>query len=187
MLGEAFADYPWTRWTVDEDDHGARVTALQRLALEHYGFPFGQVWATLVDDEIRCVAVWMDSGSPATSRPDVTYETARLEGRRREASVAAETRVAPLRPPGRHLYLATIGTLPRHQRTGLASATLAPVLAHADDAHVLCYLETSSAPNVVFYERLGFDVVDHLRIEDDGPDVWAMARPPLPRRLSTRS
>ena len=178
MLGEAFADYPWTRWTVDADHHRGRVTALQRLALEHYGLPYGEVWATVVDDVIQCVAVWMDSASPATTAPESASETARLEGRRHDASLAAEAQVASLRPPEPHLYLATIGTTPDHQRKGLARATLGPVLARADGEQRLCYLETSSPTNVAFYQSLGFEIVDHLRIDDDGPDVWAMLRQP---------
>jgi hypothetical protein len=40
VLGEAFADYPWTRWTVDSSDHQGRVIALQRLALERLAMPY---------------------------------------------------------------------------------------------------------------------------------------------------
>ena len=61
VLGEAFAGYPWTRWTVDSDDHQARITRLHLLALENLGMPFGEVWLSTVDGTIQSVAVWMDS------------------------------------------------------------------------------------------------------------------------------
>jgi hypothetical protein len=61
VLGEAFADYPWTTWTVDPDDHLRRITELQRIALRSYGLGFGQVWVGLVDGIVECAAVWMDS------------------------------------------------------------------------------------------------------------------------------
>src|SRR6516225_4503597 len=32
VLADAFADYPWTRWTVDSRRHIERVEGLQRLA-----------------------------------------------------------------------------------------------------------------------------------------------------------
>ena len=38
-------------------------------------------------------------------------------------------------------------------------------------------LETSSEANLRFYGRLGFEVVDEVRIEA-GPPVWAMLRAP---------
>jgi ribosomal protein S18 acetylase RimI-like enzyme len=176
VLGQAFADYPWTRWTVDADDHVARVTALQRVALEHYGLRYGQVWVTIAGDDIQCVAAWMDSASPAPTSPGMASAVARLEGRRHDASIAAEGQVGPLRPQVRHLYLGAVGTEPHQQGRGLATATLAPVLAQADEQQLACYLETSSATNVAFYERRGFAVVDHIVIDGGGPDVWAMTR-----------
>ena len=61
VLGEAFADYPWTRWTVDPDDHQARIIRLQLLALENLGLAFGEVWLSSLEHTIQSVAVWMDS------------------------------------------------------------------------------------------------------------------------------
>ena len=57
VLGEAFADYAWTRWTVDPDDHLHRVTELQRIAMQSYGLAFGQVWVGVVEDIVQSVAV----------------------------------------------------------------------------------------------------------------------------------
>jgi ribosomal protein S18 acetylase RimI-like enzyme len=183
VLGEAFADYPWTRWTVDPDDHVHRVTALQRLALQHYGLPFGQVWVSAVDGRVHSVAVWMDSAVvvPATVDDQLRPFTARLEGSRHDASVAAEHEVRGWRPEPRHYYLATIGTAPSMQGRGLARAALAPTLASAEDEGVCAFLETSSESNVAFYSTLGFEVADHRQISDGGPDVWAMLRPPHAR------
>ena len=57
VLGEAFADYPWTRWTVDPDDHQARITRLQLLALENLGMAFGEVWLSgYMRDDPLCAA-----------------------------------------------------------------------------------------------------------------------------------
>ncbi|WP_051516014.1 hypothetical protein [Candidatus Blastococcus massiliensis] len=43
VLAEAFADYAWTRWTVDAADHEQRLLALRRLFLEEVALPFGRV------------------------------------------------------------------------------------------------------------------------------------------------
>ena len=134
VLGEAFADYPWTRWTVDPEDHLRRVTALQRLALQHYGLPFGQVWVSAVDGVVHSVAVWMDSAVHVPARSMSSYVRAwshsrvRATMRRSQPSAASglATGTAPL-PPRRGRNDA------RMQGRGLARAALAPVLTVADD------------------------------------------------------
>jgi GNAT superfamily N-acetyltransferase len=180
VLGEAFADYPWTRWTVDPEDHVRRVTALQRLALQHYGLPFGHVWVCAVDGVVHSVAVWMDSAVdvPSTVDEELLPLVIALEGSRHDASLAAERDVHDWRPDRRHYYLGAIGTTPARQGRGLGRAALTPTLRLADDEGVCAYLETSSAANVAFYSKLGFEVADHRRISGGGPEVWAMLRQP---------
>jgi GNAT superfamily N-acetyltransferase len=178
VLGEAFADYPWTKWTVDPDDHQARITRLQLLALENLGLPFGEVRLSSLEGTIQSVAVWMDS---AVRVPSSVYRSmdpvvAQLEGCRHNASLAAEREIAQWRPDQRHFTLAVLGTAPASQRKGLGTRTLAPGLSTADQQGAGSFLETSSASNLAFYATLGFEVVGHKRLEGDGPDVWAMYR-----------
>ncbi|MEY2426230.1 MAG: hypothetical protein QOI61_1802 [Actinomycetota bacterium] len=178
VLGAAFADYPWTRWTVDATSHVERVCGLQRLALEHLGIRFGEVWVAEVEGTLASGTVWMDS---ATQIPTATFDAmghrqTELEGDRHAASVAAETLAAGMRPDERHLTLATVGTLPAMQRRGLGRAVIAPGLARADEEGVLAYLETSSESNVAFYTSMGFTITGRRDLPDGGPTVWAMTR-----------
>lgn len=184
LLAAAFIDYPWTRWTVehqDREDHLHRLTALQRLALEHYALPFGEVWVTTRLGVVECVAAWNDSAveTPPSVELEVRHQTAELEGCRHAASRYAASQLQGWRPKERHFYLGTIGTRPSSQRRGLARQTLAPVLRRADAHRIAGFLETSSASNVAFYSALGFRVVDHKVINGGGPDVWAMLRDPV--------
>ncbi|HVE93329.1 MAG TPA: GNAT family N-acetyltransferase [Acidimicrobiales bacterium] len=187
VLGAAFADYPWTRWTVDGRDHVRRITALQRLALEHLGLPYGDVWIATVDDVIQSVAVWMDSAVtiPDSATAAIAAEQAGLEGDRHAASAEAEAQTQSMRPEGRHYCLAAVATLPSAQRQGLATRVIAPGLAHSEAAGLTAYLETSAETNVQFYEDNGFEVTCYQRIAGDGPPVWAMTRDP-PRRHDLR-
>jgi hypothetical protein len=50
----AFADYPWTRWVVDPDDHVERLRALYAIHLD-VAVRFGEVWMT---DDATGVAAW---------------------------------------------------------------------------------------------------------------------------------
>jgi hypothetical protein len=92
--------------------------------------------------------------------------------------MAAERQLADWRPTQRHLYLGTVGTVPAMRGLGLARRTLAPTLSFADVEGVPAFLETSSESNIDFYSTLQFEVIDHRRIDDGGPDVWAMLRAP---------
>lgn len=184
VLGDAFADYPWTRWTVDASDHLRRIIALQRIALEHFALPFGAVSVTAVGGEIHSVAAWSDSAASVGNVHDsVPAQVAELEGSRHGASKAADVQVESLRPQKRHLYLGTVGTSRTMQGRGLATQTLGPLLYASDRDAVEVWLETSSESNVNFYRQLGFDVECHLVINGGGPSVWVMSRQPVTRRV----
>lgn len=183
VLGLAFGDYAWTRWVVDERDHVERITQLQQLFLLHFALPHGNAWVTTVDGIIESVASWIDTGAttpaPTTPMSDLAEQIAVLEGDRHQASKAADAEYHQWRPADRHLYLATMGTSPSHQRMGLGARTLQPGLDLADRHQLSAYLETSSQPNVDFYSALGFEIVRHWRIADGvGPDLWLMRRAP---------
>ncbi len=176
VLGAAFSEYPWTRWTVDPIDHHSRVTALQRMSLEHFGLTSGEVWVTTVDGGVRSVAAWVDSRlAPLALHDEVAIAVAELEGSRHAASLAAEHQVAPWRPTSRHLFLGVVGTDPSMHGRGLGTRTLGPLLAAARREKIEIVLETSTESNVAWYSSLGFRVIDHLQIDGGGPDVWAMS------------
>lgn len=181
VLADAFADYPWTRWTVDARDHRRRVEGLQRLTLERVGLPHGHVWVAGAGT-IEAVAIWTDSRTPPPARvwADMASEQRILEGDRHDAARAAELAVGRLRPERPHLYLGAVGTRTRSQRRGLGVAVLEPALAAADDEQLASFLETSSERNLRFYARLGFEIVEEVQIEG-GPPVWAMLREPVER------
>ncbi len=183
VLGLAFGDYAWTRWVVDERDHVCRITQLQQLFLQHFALPYGNACVTTIDGTVESVASWIDTGrtAPVPTLPmsDLVAQFAVLEGDRHLASQAADAEYHQWRPAERHLYLATMGTAPTHQRKGLGTRTLRAGLELADHDHLSAYLETSSQPNVDFYSALGFEIVRYWQIADGaGPDLWLMKRAP---------
>jgi GNAT superfamily N-acetyltransferase len=177
VLADAFADYAWTRWTVDAEDHAARIERLQRLVIEQIALPYGEVW--VAEDEraaIASVAIWMlpTSVVPTSASESAAAMQAELEGDRHDASLLAEAACAPLRPVVPHYYLGAVGTRPDRQRQGLATAVLAPVLERAAGENAPVFLETSDRTNVELYERLGFSVTGEIDVPNGGPHVWAM-------------
>ena len=48
VLADAFADYPWTRWTVESHRHRERVEGLQRLSMDRIALPYGNDASAIV-------------------------------------------------------------------------------------------------------------------------------------------
>lgn len=80
--------------------------------------------------------------------------------------------------PAAHWYLWSLGVDPAHQGQGVGSRLLQPVLAQADAEHAACYLDTGAERNARFYQKHGFQVMEHSSTPRDGVQVWAMLRPP---------
>ncbi|CAB4662245.1 unannotated protein [freshwater metagenome] len=178
VLAAAFVDYPWIRWTVQEDDRLHRVTELQRAALELLGYPYGEVWVSKTGDDIVSVLVMMDSATfiPPAVEEQSRRAAAKYEGGRHQASLDADEAIHALRPKFRHVQLATIGTLPEVQGQGFGTQTLTAALRSPAMAELDTYLETSTPLNVAFYQHFGFDVIGSKRVAPDGPEVWSMLR-----------
>ncbi len=174
----AFADYPWTRWIVDADDHVRRLRALYAIHLD-VALRFGEVWMA---DDASGVAAW--TWSPAEQRQaaylaetGLLERVAALAGARAQNAARADVLLRPHVPPEPHWCLAAVAVRPDAQRRGLATRLLAPVLSRCDaDGHV-ARLETSSPDNVRLYERLGFRTREEITVPT-GPRVWLMVRQP---------
>jgi GNAT superfamily N-acetyltransferase len=177
-LALAFADYPWTSWTVAADRHVERLRGLYRLYAQADGLPFGEIWVT---DHCESVAIWMPPGHVGPS-DDVLERLApaiaRLFGDRLDAAQDAEAVIRALRPEAPHWYLASMGTRPPLQGRGLGSAVMAPVLARCDADRLPAYCDTSTERNVRFYARHGFAVAAETDVPQGGPHVWLLGRRP---------
>lgn len=78
--------------------------------------------------------------------------------------------------PEPHWYLAMLGVSPDCQGQGIGGKLIQPVLQAADRTNTPCYLETSTASAVRFYQRHGFEIVDRGVFANR--DYWAMKRHP---------
>ena len=80
--------------------------------------------------------------------------------------------------PAQHWYLFILGVDPPHQRKGLGSALLQPVLHRADASNLPCYLETDKEEDILFYQRHNFAVAKEVALPKGGPKMWTMLRAP---------
>jgi ribosomal protein S18 acetylase RimI-like enzyme len=77
---------------------------------------------------------------------------------------------------GPHWYLLNLAVRPELQGQGLGSTLLRYGLNRAQQQGRPCFLETSKAGNVPFYQRHGFRVVSEGRPSTGGPPVWSFVK-----------
>ncbi|KZM35199.1 acetyltransferase (GNAT) family protein [Oerskovia enterophila] len=167
-LSVAFADYPWTRWTIPDDDYAHRLEELQSLYLSH-AIEHGLV---LVDAHGRGAVAVLPSSAPPLA-DDLQRQVRELHGDRLEALLAADLPAHPV--PS--WELATLGVRPEARGAGLGSALVDAVVAEVGrlDPGCTIALETSDDRNVRLYEGRGFFVTAHTSTAD-GPAVHSMQR-----------
>ena len=179
----AFAPDPaWSYLTAGEYE---RVAPLLAGALFDSRVDSGHVW---LSGDGAAVAMW----EPPRATPSAD-SAAIWRAFRRAAGASVAERVAiyngslaAAAPSEPHWYLGTLATHPERQREGLATSTLAPVLAVADADDLPCCLETSTEANRRFYAGRGFLVASDITTPG-GPPVWWLTRPATRARAAPRT
>ncbi|KIP52614.1 hypothetical protein SD72_08495 [Leucobacter komagatae] len=166
VLADAFAAYPWTRWSIPTEGYDARLEELQLLYLGH-AHDHGLVFT---DSSLRAVSAFLPPQAPQPSAA-LQERVAELHGDR----LAQVYAVALPSAPAGAWTLATVGVSPLHQGRGLGVAVTRAGLETIDEYRAPVALETSSEGNVRLYRRLGF-AVDAVTQIPDGPVVYSMSR-----------
>ena len=79
----------------------------------------------------------------------------------------------------RHWHVGPVGVEPGLQGRGVGAAVMALLCETMDAEGEIAFLETETPENVVFYRRLGFEVVSQAELP--GLPLWFMRREPRPR------
>lgn len=166
VLADAFAAYPWTRWSIPAEEYDARLEELQLLYLGH-AHDHGLVFT---DSNLRSVSAFLPPHAPQPSEA-LQARVAELHGDR----LAQVFGVALPPAPAEAWSLATVGVSPLSQGRGLGAAVTRSGLETIDEYCAPVALETSSEDNVRLYRRLGF-AVDAITQIPDGPVVYSMSR-----------
>lgn len=165
-LAAAFASYPWTRWSIPDENYEARLEQLQAIYLAH-AIEHGIV---LISSDLNGVLAALPPNSPEPT-DEMQSQIAGLMGDRLGTVFGVEL---PQRLP-ESWDLATIGVHPDHAGKGLGSSLIREALlriAASDNPRVS--LETSAESNVALYKRHGFIVTHHTHVKD-GPEVYTMS------------
>lgn len=182
-LAHAFRDDPMVTWLIGEVAADSRedsiVAGFMRPAVQaavrrghtytvdggRFGIAGGALWAP-PDHGI------FDEASGAALGAAL-HECAGDEGLAKLMALADMVRA--LHPEQPHFYLFVLGAA--EQGRGVGAELLHPVLQRCDADGLPAYLESSSARNVPFYERHGFEVVWE-QAPDGGPVLRGMWREP---------
>ncbi len=181
LLVRSFDDDPVANFMFRGDARRrAGLRSFFSIQLRRQYLPFGHVYTT---EDRAGVAIW---GPPDRVRrpllellqllPTAPY----LLGRHTLAALSLLGEVDARHPHEPHWYLATLGTEPDRQGTGVGSALLTSVLRRVDEEGMPAYLESSKERNVPLYARFGFEVVEELHPSRGGPTMWRMWRDPRP-------
>ena len=183
VLARAFAEDP--NFVALQPDPARRALALERtfVAQAKTTMPFGHVHGELDDaGALAGAAVWHPPGSaPLPVRLQLAGLPAALSAlavtpHAVPRTLAMVAKMERLRPQEPHWYLATIGVDPPHHGRGVGTRLIRAGLDAVDRDALPAYLETSTARNAAWYERLGFRTVGRERFLPDGPLCWLMRR-----------
>jgi ribosomal protein S18 acetylase RimI-like enzyme len=183
VLARAFDDDPVPRWMFRGEQRRRRgLHAFFRIQLRHTYIDQGEVWTTL---DRSGAAMWAPPARTRAGWRDVAHLVPMvpyLVGLGRDVGVAARMLAAvdSARPRQRHWYLATLGTDPDRQGTGVGTALLQAGLVRVDAEGLPAYLESSKESNIGFYARHGFEVTGAVDLPGGGPRMWPMWREPRP-------
>jgi ribosomal protein S18 acetylase RimI-like enzyme len=178
VLTAAFHDDPMMTWAFPDDDvRPLRLAALWRFMAGEAYIPRGG--STIVPGP-DAAALWLAPGEALDREFWATRWAgfvASLEGDVDRMSRIGEVTAAHHPHDREHWYLLGLGVAPARQGLRLGSALLAHTLDRADAAGAPAYLEATGPRNRALYERLGFETLAELAV-DDSPTLWPMWREP---------
>jgi GNAT superfamily N-acetyltransferase len=177
VLAEAFMEDPIFSWLIPNDARRqARLRHYFGIELRHFALPRGRVETT------EDLAGAMLSLPPGRWR--VPLHTTLLHGSvfgariAKAASLGARMELRHMRLAREpHYYVRDIGVNPGIQGRGLGSALMRPTLDRCDREGLPAYIEASSERSAALYARLGFQLIEELRVWGS-PPLRLMLRPP---------
>ncbi len=178
ILAAAFADDPAFLWLIPAGarDRDRRLLTLLRATAASY---LRSSQDCYIDASGRSVALWTPPGRwrvpPGSILGDLRAFRSAL-GMRAGHALASLWTVERAHPRPAHWYLAFLATAPEEQGRGRGARLVGEVLEAADREGVAAYLESSNPRNLPFYQRLGFEVVNEVRLPFSGPPVYLLWR-----------
>ena len=172
-LADAFYDDPIWGWLMPEGrTRRARLRRFYEVELRHVALRRGRAWTT---DDLSGAAISTPPGAwRVPPRAMLLQAFCGLSlGRAARLLPVVESR----HPRLPHYYFPHIGVAPPAQGKGIGNALVRRTLERCDREGRHAYLEASSERSAALYERLGFRIVEELRVAGS-PPLRLMLREP---------
>jgi len=186
VAGDAFQDDPVTIFSFpDEKERKEKLQYYFKMIYE-YGVRNGVTYAT--SEDIEGIIIWLPPNKiyPSTwtmMRHGGFYAMRKigLKFKAMKISIAVfnyeEARHKDLVPYD-HWYLQNIAVKPEEQRKGYGGLLLGAMFKKIDSEGLSIYLETNNEKNLSFYQKHGFEILEHTIIPEIDVPLWCMLRKP---------
>jgi GNAT superfamily N-acetyltransferase len=175
-LADAFCEDPVFGWLMpDERSRQGRLRRFFAIELRHVGLERGRAWT---EHELGGASITTPPGAWRMP-PWAALAQGATFGRRLARAGRLLTAVERRHPREAHYYFAAIGVRRGLQGRGLGSTLMGPTLERCDREGLPAYLEASSERSAALYARLGFRLIEELRV-GSSPPLRLMLRPPTP-------
>lgn len=181
LLARAFRDYPLLHWLLGPRAYDkAAHSTLFRIVL---GVPGAEKFKVERSADGAGVAIWLSATDLplfSSSQARKAFWLFRRELGKDVASRLVQFYMASERwhPEFDYDYLFLLGVEPVRQGQGVGSAMLANHFRDSDRKGRCTMLETSDPANLLFYKRLGYEVIRQYVIAIGAPPTWVVARNP---------
>jgi ribosomal protein S18 acetylase RimI-like enzyme len=178
LFARAFADDPVTSWVTPGAARRARLLRrLNTLIARYEGIPHGATYIAIVADTMVGAAIWRPPGARPISWRTIPFAltAGQILGRDMARMILMGRAVAAARPRARSWYLQLLGVEPNAQGSGVGSALVSEHLRLVDRERSAADLETT-AENLAFYQRLGFEVSAEIIIGHGAPTEYSLRR-----------
>ena len=189
MMADTFFNDPLSCYLIPNDLHRLEILEKAWTKTLKNDFLHGHVYSSCQDNcsnsQLLGIASWIPPNTKSLSLLqflsliiEVSLKSGLICTSRFLAAFAKTDTYRYRDCPIPHWYLDGLAVSPNMQGKGIGSLLLQPVLQQADRQGEICYLFTSTARAVKFYQRHGFVVREELRVFNDAPPLWMMMRSP---------
>jgi ribosomal protein S18 acetylase RimI-like enzyme len=178
LFARAFASDPVTSWvTPTAARRQLLLTRLNTAIARYEGIPRGATYVASDAHTLLGAAIWQPPGKRPVSWRAIPFAliAGRALGRDTARMIAMGRAVSAARPRAKSWYLQLLGVEPSAQGSGVGSALVGEHLRVIDDERSASDLETT-AENLAFYERLGFEISGEISIGRGAPIEYSLRR-----------
>jgi GNAT superfamily N-acetyltransferase len=180
IMSRAFFEDPDLKMIIPDDDRRREYLKVMFQPFVRFGIIYGEVYVPTPN--IEGVAVWNHSSSKSITtwrsiRSGFFGMVSKLNSEERKIftrygkEMDARTKYLL---KGEHWFLFILGVDPDHQRKGLGTMMLKPMLKRADSENLPVMLDTNKEANISYYERFGFKVKSEYKVLDN--QHWGLVR-----------